>query len=180
MRISKQSNYLFPLFLSLFSLFANSLLSCASSSRSVKYPPDNGFSAVATNQEQGNSVIPEDKLRRIVASYLGVRYKTGGMDRHGFDCSGFVVVVFRELCRARLPRSTKELKRFGREVSRKDARPGDLVFVKGGAFNSINHVGIYMGNGTFVHASSSKGIRYDRLDDEYYTNHFAMIRRVVP
>ncbi len=154
--------------------------SCASSSRSVKSLSDNVGPSVSAGQESSTQAIPEDKLRRIVASYLGVRYKTGGMDRHGFDCSGFVVVVFRELCRARLPRSTKELRRFGREVSRKDARPGDLVFVKGGAFNSINHVGIYMGNGTFVHASSSKGIRYDRLDDEYYTNHFAMIRRVVP
>jgi cell wall-associated NlpC family hydrolase len=162
------------------SFFAVISFSCASSSRSAKSSPDNARPSVSNSRELNTQTIPEDKLRRIVASYLGVRYKTGGMDRRGFDCSGFVVVVFRELCRAKLPRSTKDLKRLGREVPRKDARPGDLVFVKGGVFNSINHVGIYLGNGTFVHASSSKGVRYDRLDDEYYTNHFGMIRRVVP
>ncbi len=139
-----------------------------------------GFAASPRADHDDSDAIAVEKLRRIVASYLGVRYKTGGMDRRGFDCSGFVVVVFRELCRARLPRSTRYLKRVGRQVSRKDARPGDLVFFKRGRFGSINHVGIYMGNGTFAHASSSHGIRYDRLDDEYYTNHFAMIRRILP
>jgi len=119
------------------------------------------------------------KLKRIVDSYLGVRYKTGGTDRRGFDCSGFVRTVFRDLKGPPLPRSTRDLKRVGRTVSVHDALPGDLVFVKGGAFGAINHVGIYMGNRSFVHSSSSRGVRYDSLDDEYYVKHFAMIRRIV-
>jgi cell wall-associated NlpC family hydrolase len=155
------------------------VVSCASSSRLS--PAGRGTSGEETSSDASGGEIRtafEDKLRKVVDSYLGVRYKTGGMDRRGFDCSGFVVTVFRELSGVRLPRSTRDLKHVGREVSRRDARPGDLVFVKGGAFGSINHVGIYLGNGAFVHASSSKGIRYDRLDDEYYTKHFAMLRRV--
>lgn len=150
------------------------VVSCASSSRLGI--TGQGTSIDVSSGDGRNDF--EEKLKKIVDSYLGVRYKTGGMDRRGFDCSGFVVTVFRELTRTKLPRSTRELKGVGRQVSKRDARPGDLVFVKGGAFGSINHVGIYMGNGMFVHASSSKGIRYDRLDDEYYTNHFAMIRRI--
>jgi cell wall-associated NlpC family hydrolase len=169
--------------LSLFSLILFSflllLLSCASSSRTINNTQDkNHYSVPSNNDYRKNCKVPEDKLKRIVNSYLGVRYKSGGMDRRGFDCSGFVVVVYRELNHAKLPRSTGKLKWVGRRVSKSDACPGDLVFVKGGAFNSINHVGIYMGNNTFVHASTSKGVRYDRLDDEYYTKHFAMIRRV--
>jgi cell wall-associated NlpC family hydrolase len=148
-------------------LFSAFFLSCAPS-QTVKSTPNNAQAA------------GPDRLKKIVDSYIGVRYRTGGMDRHGFDCSGFVVTVFREFNGERLPRSTRELKKVGRKVSKGDARPGDLVFVKGGLFGSINHVGIYMGNGTFAHASSSHGVRYDRLDDEYYTKHFAMIRRIVP
>jgi len=122
--------------------------------------------------------ITESKLLQIVNSYLGVAYKTGGMSRDGFDCSGFVCVVFRELNRARLPHTTVRLKRLGREVPVADARPGDLVFFNGGVFSGINHVGIYMGNKIFVHASSTKGISYDTLNDTYFDNHFAMIRRI--
>jgi cell wall-associated NlpC family hydrolase len=155
------------------------VVSCASSSRSGHAGREPSPEDASTDAGDGDERTAfENKLRKVVDSYLGVRYKTGGMSRRGFDCSGFVVTVFREASGARLPRSTRELKHVGREVSRRDARPGDLVFVKGGAFGSINHVGIYLGNGEFVHASSSKGIRYDRLDDEYYTKHFAMLRRV--
>jgi hypothetical protein len=122
--------------------------------------------------------VPETKLKRIVGSYIGVRYKSGGMERSGFDCSGFVCVVFRELNHARLPRSTGKLKWLGRAVSPDDARIGDLVFFHGGVFGGINHVGIFMGNHTFAHASTSKGVTYDSLDDGYYRKHFAMIRRI--
>jgi lipoprotein Spr len=122
--------------------------------------------------------VPVTKLKRIVDSYIGVRYKNGGMTRKGFDCSGFVSVVFRELNHARIPRSTGKLKWLGSRVSPYDARIGDLVFFSGGVFGGINHVGIYMGNRTFAHASTSKGVTYDVLDDEYYRKHFVMVRRI--
>ncbi len=125
-----------------------------------------------------NYHIPEDRLRKIINSYIGVRYKDGGMSRNGFDCSGFVAVVFRELNRARLPRSTGKLKSLGKQVSPDDARVGDLVFFRGGVFGMINHVGIYLGNRTFAHSSSTRGVSYDKLDDDYYLEHFAMIRRI--
>ena len=158
-------------------LFSAFFLSCAPS-RTVKPAPGDERSVPEVRGGCGDCKSSPDRLKKIVDSYLGVPYKTGGMNRRGFDCSGFVVTVFREFNGERLPRSTRELKRVGRKVSKNDARPGDLVFVKGGVFGSINHVGIYMGNGAFAHASSSHGVRYDRLDDEYYTKHFAMIRRI--
>jgi lipoprotein Spr/probable lipoprotein NlpC len=153
--------------------------SCASTSRSIQDSSGKAHYYVPANYDYRKDYkVPEDKLKKIADSYIGVRYKNGGMDRRGFDCSGFVLVVFRELNHARLTRSTRQLKWLGHGVSKQNARPGDLVFFKGGVFNAVNHVGIYMGNNTFVHSSTSKGVRYDRLDDEYYTKHFAMVRRI--
>jgi lipoprotein Spr len=109
---------------------------------------------------------------------LGTRYKRGGENRAGLDCSGFVCRVFRELNGAKLPRSSGKQWKLGRLVSPADARPGDFVFFRGGLFGTVNHVGIYMGGGRFVHASTSNGVIYSSLDDDYYKKHFAGIRRV--
>jgi murein DD-endopeptidase / murein LD-carboxypeptidase len=123
-------------------------------------------------------VIPQARLKKIVDSYIGTRYKSGGTSRKGLDCSGFVWIVFNELNHAKMPRSTGKLKSLGTWVSQGEARPGDLVFFRGGIFNMINHVGIYMGGRSFVHASTSSGVMYDTLDEDYYKKHFAMVRRV--
>ena len=165
-----------------FSLFAAGVMALTGCAPSVRYAEDQtGKSHYYVPQNwdyRANYKVPETKLKRIVDSYLGVRYKNGGMSRAGFDCSGFVSVVFRDLNHARLPRSTGKLKWVGTQVSQDDARIGDLVFFRGGVFGGINHVGIYMGSRTFAHASSTKGIAYDSLDDDYYRKHFVMTRRI--
>jgi hypothetical protein len=162
-----------------FTAAAMALTGCAPS---VRYAEDQNGKAhyyVPPNWDyRTNYKVPETKLKKIVDSYVGVRYKNGGMTRAGFDCSGFVCVVFRELNHARLPRSTGKLRHLGSQVSLDDAHIGDLVFFYGGVFGSINHVGIYMGSRTFAHASTSSGVRYDVLDDDYYQKHFAMVRRI--
>jgi len=122
--------------------------------------------------------VPADRLTGIIDAYLGVRYKYGGTTRKGMDCSGFVVVVFRELNRAKMPRSSRKQWRLGYLIPVQKARAGDLVFFKGGAFNRINHVGIITGDGGFAHASTSSGVRYSRLDEEYYRKHLAGVRRI--
>ncbi len=122
--------------------------------------------------------VPQARLKKIADSYLGTRYKSGGMSRSGVDCSGFVCLVFRELNQANLPRSSAKQWKLGAMVSAQEARPGDFVFFRGGLFGRINHVGIYMGDNSFIHASTSSGVIYSSLDDEYYKKHFAGIRRV--
>lgn len=122
--------------------------------------------------------IPPARLNRIVDSYMGTPYRYGGMSRSGMDCSGFVVVVFRRLNGAKLPRSTRRQRRLGRPVGRNRVKVGDLVFFRGGMFNTINHVGIYMGDNTFAHASSSRGVVYSGLDDKYFGPRFAGFRRL--
>jgi cell wall-associated NlpC family hydrolase len=89
-----------------------------------------------------------------------------------------VFLVFQELIGAAVPRSSGKLWKLGTTVSGFEARPGDLVFFRGGFFNGINHVGIYMGDKTFVHASTTGGVMYDGLDEAYYKKRFAGIRRI--
>jgi lipoprotein Spr len=155
------------------------LAGCAPSERYAEDKSGKSHYYVSPNWDyRKNYKVPGTKLKQIVDSYIGVRYKNGGMTRKGFDCSGFVSVVFRELNHAKIPRSTGKLRWQGRQISAYDARLGDLVFFRGGVFGGINHVGIYMGNRTFAHASTSKGVTYDSLDDEYYRKHFVMVRRI--
>ena len=125
-----------------------------------------------------NYRVPQARLKKIADSYLGTRYKNGGTSRKGVDCSGFVFLVFQELIGAAVPRSSGKLWKLGTTVSGPEARSGDLVFFRGGFFNGINHVGIYMGNKTFIHASATGGVMYDGLDEAYYKKRFAGIRRI--
>jgi lipoprotein Spr len=127
---------------------------------------------------RANYKVPEQRLKKIAESYIGTKYKSGGMSRKGLDCSGFVCIVFKELNRAALPRSSGRQWKLGNQVSPDDGRAGDLVFFRGGFWGGINHVGIFMGGNTFIHASSSNGVVYDNLDEEYYKKHFAGIRRI--
>jgi hypothetical protein len=127
---------------------------------------------------RSNYRVPEARLKKIAESYIGTRYKSGGMSRQGLDCSGYVCLVFKELNKAALPRSSKRLWKLGESISPSDARTGDLIFFRGGLFGGINHVGIFMENSVFIHSSTSNGVIYSTLDEEYYKKHFAGIRRI--
>lgn len=95
------------------------------------------------------------QLMDTAKSLLGVRYKWGGTSRGGVDCSGFTTYVFAK-SGIRLPRTSIEQSRIGERVSKADLQTGDLVFfVTGRRSSRINHVGMYVGDGKFIHASSS-------------------------
>jgi cell wall-associated NlpC family hydrolase len=107
-----------------------------------------------------------------VTQYFGTRYRSGGQTPAGFDCSGFVRFMFGKVFNMELPRSSREMAAIGNKISKNDLQPGDLVFfqTKG---QHINHVGIFIGNDTFVHSSLSKGITEDQLNHNYYEKRFA-------
>ncbi len=112
---------------------------------------------------------------------VGTPYRTAGSDpRIGFDCSGLVVYVFRDSAGVALPRGTVDqfALKTG-EPNRKNMRTGDLVFFQtGGA--GVSHVGIYVGEGRFVHAPNHGGrVRLDRLDDKYWQPRYRGARRVM-
>jgi cell wall-associated NlpC family hydrolase len=112
---------------------------------------------------------------------VGTPYRYGGNTPDGgFDCSGLVQFVFLDTAGIRLPRSTRELVRMpARAVGRDALRPGDLVFFNPGG-GSASHIGIYVGEGRFVHAPASGGtVRLDRLETDYWRRNYAGARRIL-
>lgn len=107
---------------------------------------------------------------------IGSPYQWGGTGSGGFDCSGLVQVAFSR-AGVQLPRTTRDQARRGRMVERDAIRPGDLVFF-GNSPSSISHVGIASGKGSFVHASSSRGVVEDSLDQDYFSRRYVYARRV--
>jgi hypothetical protein len=127
-----------------------------------------------------DSLIPtgflttKDTLRNSIIEnarkYLGVSYKYGQSDENGFDCSGFVKYVYGNFGYS-LPHSSYEQFHITERLDEKKARPGDLVFfiTRG---QRISHVGIYIGDNTFIHSPSrGKSVCIDSLDSEYYRKH---------
>ncbi len=115
--------------------------------------------------------------RRIVAEankWIGTPYRYGGEKRgKGTDCSGMVMVIYRDIAGVKLPRSSREQQSFCKKIERKKLAPGDLVFFASKAGGArVGHVGIYRGKGEFVHASSSRGVIVSRLDEKYYQRHY--------
>jgi len=111
--------------------------------------------------------------------YLGVPYRYGGTTSSGFDCSGFVMHVFAQNGMS-LPHSSRAQYDMGIPVDRADLAPADLVFFTTGGASRINHVGIYVGDGKFIHASTNKGITITSLSDDTYASDYVGARRVLP
>jgi len=114
-----------------------------------------------------------DKLYPYHNAWHQTPYKFGGYGPNGIDCSAFVQ---RALFGIDLPRSTRELATYGKKSSRSQIRTSDLVFFKTG-YNA-RHVGIYLKEGDFMHASSKYGIIISNLNDPYWQKHYWMTRRV--
>jgi cell wall-associated NlpC family hydrolase len=113
-------------------------------------------------------------------SLVGTPYRYGGnTPDSGFDCSGLVNYVYRDMLDLRLPRSSGELAGLqGPPLPPQRLASGDLVFF--GSRGSVSHVGIYVGEGRFVHAPSSGGtVRLDRLDGPYWRDHYSGAKRVL-
>ncbi len=114
-------------------------------------------------------------------SLIGTPYKYGSSKpEKGLDCSGFVRHVYKESANVSLPRTAADMSKEGEQVAETELQPGDLVF-----FDTRNkpfsHVGIYAGNGEFVHASSrsSKQVTISRMQDSYWSSRFSGARRVL-
>lgn len=125
---------------------------------------------------KGFSRDEQQKLIVTANKYLGTAYKYGGKNGDGFDCSGFVVRVFKEALGIKVSSSATHLYRNSYPLNSDKAQPGDLVFfwIKGG----IGHVGIMVSSYRFVHASKSSGVIISDFSSSYYKDHFFGIRRL--
>jgi cell wall-associated NlpC family hydrolase len=115
--------------------------------------------------------LPSKVLLESVDEWYGVRYRTGGNTKSGVDCSGFTVAVYAAVYGITLPRVSRDQYRTSRKVSTTELQEGDLVF-----FNTrgsgVSHVGIYLGNNRFIHASVSRGVMVSSLFEPYYLQRF--------
>ncbi len=124
----------------------------------------------------GKPTLQQTTLSKHYAAWKSAPYKLGGLSKAGIDCSGFVQVTYRDVFNKKLPRSTELLAKTGKTISRQSLKFGDLVFFKTG--RSQRHVGIYINNGKFIHASSSRGVMQSSLNSKYWAQHYWKARRI--
>ncbi len=121
----------------------------------------------------GLSYSPGDnrQLYEAINSWLGVPYKYGGTDRNGIDCSAFVGVIYKQVYGISLNRTANDMTRNVTFIAKSQLREGDLVFFNNSK-GKVSHVGIYLKEGLFAHASTSNGVSVSRLDNTYWQKHF--------
>ena len=136
---------------------------------SPSLPRDNALAPPGMNR---------DAVLLDVVSFLGAPYAHGGASKKGVDCSGFTASVYASAAGVMLPRSAEGQFRVGREIARGELRFGDLVF-----FNTTghtpSHVGIYIEDDLFAHASVTSGVTFSSLQSMYFRNRFVGARRIV-
>ena len=161
----------------LFLLMMIALLSACGGDKLARQPPP--------RQRVWPVVTPDDPVRANAVlmraiSLVGTPYRYGGnTPESGFDCSGLVNYVYRDMLDVRLPRTSRDLAAFqGPRIAPQRLAAADLVFF--GAKGNVSHVGIYVGEGRFVHAPSTGGtVRLDHLDGAYWRDHYSGAKRVL-
>ena len=116
-------------------------------------------------------------LDEYYATWRGTPYRFGGTTRKGIDCSAFTQQAMSGALGVTLPRTTARQLTRGRSIAPRLVRPGDLVFFKTG--EALNHVGVMIGPGKFMHASTSNGVTISRTDDTYWGSRVVDYRRVL-
>ncbi len=126
-----------------------------------------------------NSSLTGEAIAQEAHNYLGYKYVYGTAGPNTFDCSGFTSYLYKKYGYS-IPRVSSTQATVGTHVEKSDLKEGDLVFFSNSSTSKIGHVGIYVGNGEFIHASTStRGVVKDKLSSDYYTRHYITARRIV-
>lgn len=145
------------------------LLSACSSSKKMA---GKSKQADRLSSELGFKVHKKDDLRLYseAASWLGVPYRYGGNNQSGIDCSGLVVQIYQDIYRITLQRTVTDMAdKNCRKVTKNELKPGDLVFFNTSkSKKGINHVGLFLKDQYFIHASTSKGVIISSIREKYY------------
>lgn len=150
--------------------------SCVISSASANLKPQSTF---------GSSLpgVPTSSVANVVDrahALLGTPYKWGGTSaEQGFDCSSFLVYLFKTEANIHIPRTTAAMHRStAATVKRNELKPGDAVFFKGNGRGQVSHVGLYIGEGKFIHSPrAGKNVRIDSLSNNYWNKNYTGAKR---
>ncbi len=142
--------------------------------------PKPGQSARLGSGPIGLNLPEDDEIRQTLyrqhQDWIGTPYRFGGLNKNGVDCSGLVYRTFNEEFGQPLPRTTKSQAKAGKPVALADLRAGDLLFFRTG--RSTRHVGIYIEDTRFLHASTSRGVIILDLRNPYWASHYWQARRI--
>lgn len=141
---------------------------------------DNIAEIRAITPKESAPFLPAKKADDIISTakkYIGTPYVYGGESPKGFDCSGYLQYVFKKN-NVNLPRTADKQYELGKKVPVKKLQPGDLVFFATDA-KEISHCGIYLGQDEFIHSSSSRGVRIDKLDNVYWQKYFVSGKHII-
>jgi lipoprotein Spr len=156
-----------------FCLFAWGLVSSCRSHKEIT--KDDGAKKIKEKYSQALGVDAHDiknvKLYSFIDDWYGTPYKYGGKSKTGIDCSDFVSTLQVQVYDKKIFPPAASMYQKCHTISRKDLKEGDLVFFKIES-DKVSHVGVYLQNGCFVHASKSKGVMISRLDENYYKKYF--------
>lgn len=166
------------LLVSLFSAVAL-LTACGSSSQSAAAGKHS--SNIYRKPVQGSisdPIFAISSLSEHQHQWKGTRYRLGGTSRSGVDCSAFMQITFRDLFGIKLPRTTSDQAKQGVKVAKSALQTGDLVFFNTGRGPNGKHVGVYVKNGQFLHASTKGGVIYSDINSPYWSKTFWQARRL--
>lgn len=162
-------------------LFAETVLVAVLTGCTVTAPATRGPepSPAAGIRPEAPAPLERDRLLRAEADrWAGAPYRLGGTDARGIDCSALVQSIYRQAFDMDVPRTTERQVLIGEAVPRQELVTGDLVFFR--PTRQTRHVGIYLGDGEFLHASRSIGVAVSSLADPYWSARYWTTRRVLP
>lgn len=111
------------------------------------------------------------KLYKFIYEWIGTPYRFGGNTRKGIDCSAFTKAIYDKVFNTTILRNSRDIFSMVNPLSKDELKEGDLVFFKIKS-RSISHIGIYLGDNRFAHASSSRGVVISNLNEPYYSRYF--------
>lgn len=131
--------------------------------------------------ESENTSYFVKQLINVASENLGANYKSGGITKEGFDCSGFMYAMFKSLD-INLPRSSNDMAKIGKKLEPNEIQKGDLIFFKTNGKRVINHVGLVIEVTSdeikFIHSATSKGVIISSTKEEYYNKTFTQANRI--
>lgn len=137
------------------------------------------YITITTEPATSTSSALGDQIVALAKQYLGTPYVLGGNGPSSFDCSGFTKYIYAQFGYS-LNRTATDQLQNGVSISRDELQPGDLVFFKYNTSKPVSHVGIYIGNGEFIHASTNRYmVQIDQMNTGHYANVFVYARRIL-